>query len=108
MRKALIIAAAGLWLLPAAALAADGKAAFDKGGCGLCHKANQDGVGPALGKIAGAYAGKKDALLRFLNAEADPIVLPDKFPVMKPALLKTKAMSKEEQAALADYLLSQK
>ena len=108
MRQALISIAAGLLLLPAAGLAADGKAVFDKGGCGLCHKANQEGVGPSLGKIASAYAGKKDALLRFLNAEADPIMLADKFAVMKPSLLKTKALPKDEQGALAEYLLSQK
>jgi cytochrome c551/c552 len=107
MRQTLIVASVILLLLPAAGFAADGKAVFERGGCRLCHKA-KEGIGPSLSMIASAYRDKKDALLRFLNGETQPAMLPEKFLIMKPALLKTKALSKEEQGALADYLLSQK
>ncbi len=108
MKRMFLGIATGLLLLPGVALAADGKKVFDDGGCTLCHKPKEETIGPALTKIAATYASKKDDLVRFLSEEGQPIVYPDKFAIMKPNLLKTKALSKEDRSALADYILSQK
>nr|5Z25_A Chain A, Cytochrome c552 [Aquifex aeolicus VF5] len=49
------------------------KAIFQQKGCGSCHQANVDTVGPSLAKIAQAYAGKEDQLIKFLKGEAPAI-----------------------------------
>lgn len=89
-----------------AALAADGKALFESNGCGACHAPATKLVGPALSKIAAAYAGKKPALVDFLDGSGRPVVDPGQFSLMKPNLEATKALTGEERSALADYILS--
>ena len=102
MRKfVLILAIAG-----GTALAADGASIFKAKGCASCHQPNADTVGPSLKKIAQAYAGKKDQLVKFLKGQAQPIVDPAKFAIMKPQLTMLKGLSDEELSALADYILS--
>ncbi len=88
------------------ALAADGKAIFQSKGCGACHQPAADTVGPSLKKIAQAYAGKEDQLVKFLKGEAQPIVDPAKFAIMKAQLTPLKGLSEEELKALAQYMLS--
>jgi cytochrome c len=104
MKKWIAAAAAALFLAPAA-LAADGKALFEANGCTACHTPDKDTVGPSLMKIAQEYKGKKEELGKFLQGTAKPIVDPAGFAMMKPNLTKTQALSKEELASLADFLL---
>nr|2ZXY_A Chain A, Cytochrome c552 [Aquifex aeolicus]3X15_A Chain A, Cytochrome c552 [Aquifex aeolicus VF5]3X15_D Chain D, Cytochrome c552 [Aquifex aeolicus VF5]3X15_G Chain G, Cytochrome c552 [Aquifex aeolicus VF5]3X15_J Chain J, Cytochrome c552 [Aquifex aeolicus VF5] len=87
---------------------ADGKAIFQQKGCGSCHQANVDTVGPSLKKIAQAYAGKEDQLIKFLKGEAPAIVDPAKEAIMKPQLTMLKGLSDAELKALADFILSHK
>ena len=90
------------------ALAADGKALFQSKGCGACHQPAADTVGPSLKKIAQAYAGKEDQLIKFLKGEAPAIVDPAKFAIMKAQLNALKGLSDEELKAIADYIMSHK
>ena len=88
--------------------AADGGAIFKSKGCASCHQPNADTVGPSLKKIAQAYDGKKDQLVKFLKGEAQPIVDPAKFAIMKAQLTTLKGLSDEELGALADFMLKHK
>jgi len=83
----------------------DGEAIFKSKGCAACHQPNADTVGPGLNKIASAYKGNKDGLVKFLNGEGKAIVDPAKEAVMKPNLEVIKKLSKEEKGALAEFIL---
>jgi Cytochrome c551/c552 len=83
----------------------DGEAIFKSKGCAACHQPNVDTVGPGLNKIASAYKGNKDGLIKFLSGEGKAIVDPAKEAVMKPSLEITKKLSKEEKEALAEFIL---
>ena len=85
-----------------------GKQLFTANGCTACHQEKADTVGPALAKIAQAYAGKKEDLIKFLKGEGKAIVDPAKFSIMQPNLAKTKSMADGDLSALADYILSVK
>jgi cytochrome c len=105
--KRLLLAAA-LLSFGAGALAADGKAVFEAGGCKVCHDAKKDGIGPSLATIAAKYGDKKKDLVTFLEGTGKPVVVPEKFPLMKPSVTKTQALKPEERDALADFILSHK
>jgi len=83
----------------------DGEAIFKSKGCAACHQPNADTVGPGLNKIASAYKGNKDGLVKFLNGEGKAIVDPAKEAVMKPNLEVIKKLSKEEKGVLAEFIL---
>ena len=90
------------------AFAADGEAIFKKKGCTSCHQPNADTVGPSLKKIAQAYAGKKDQLVKYLKGQAPAIVDPAKAAMMTAQLATIKGLSDAELEALADYILTHK
>jgi cytochrome c551/c552 len=85
-----------------------GKQLFTSKGCGACHQPNADTVGPSLAKIAQAYAGKKEDLIKFLKGEGQAIVDPAKFAIMQPNLNQLKGLSDEDLEAIAEYILSVK
>ncbi|RUM29909.1 MAG: cytochrome C552 [Aquifex sp.] len=87
--------------------AADGKAIFQQKGCGSCHQASVDTVGPSLKKIAQTYSSA-DELVKFLKGEASAKVDPAKFAIMKPQLTMLKGLSDAELKALAEFILSHK
>ncbi len=101
-------AAAVLILSSAAAFAAvDGKELFNNktNRCAICHKETKDAVGPSLKTIAEFYKNNPDQLRAFLKGEAEPIIWPDRFNMMKPQMGKLKAMSDEEIDALVEFIL---
>ena len=87
---------------------ADGKKLFAAKGCVACHKEDAKLVGPALKVIAKTYADKKGNMVKFLKENADPIVDPSQFAVMKVNLAVTKALKAEELQALTAYIRSVK
>jgi len=89
-----------------AVVGVDGKKLFMENGCVACHQMDKKTVGPAVKKIGAAYAGKKDALIKFLKGEGKAIVDPAQFAVMQPNLAVTKKMNADELSALADYYLN--
>jgi cytochrome c551/c552 len=83
----------------------DGEAIFKSKGCAAYHQPNADNVGPGLNKIASAYKGNKDGLVKYFNGEEKAIVDSAKEYVMKPYLEVTKKLSKDEKEALAEIIL---
>ena len=84
-----------------------GKELFEgKGMCATCHKPDAKIVGPSIKDIAKIYTEKKASISIFLQGEAEPIVDPTQFEIMKANFAITKTMTEEELKALEDYMLS--
>lgn len=77
-----------------------------KGNCIACHKPDQKIIGPSLAEIVKIYKAKKGNIVLFLKEEADPIVDPSQYDIMKTNFSITKSMSEEELQALEDYIYS--
>ena len=98
----LIVAAA----VPTMAVASEGEKIFKSKGCGTCHKANINTVGPSLKHIAEVYKQKNGDLVAYLKGQADAIVDPSKAAMMKNYLRPLKSLSDEQIKALADFIMS--
>ena len=82
-----------------------GKELFNgKGNCFACHKADQKIIGPSLQEITKIYKEKKGNMYDFLKNDAEPIVDPTQYEVMKTNFAITKAMSDDELNALVAYI----
>lgn len=95
-------------LVAGVSLAADGKAIFQSKGCASCHQPAVDTVGPSLKKIAQAYTGKEEQLVKYLKGQAKPIVDPARAAIMNAQLAMIKNLSDAELKALAEFILSHK
>lgn len=82
----------------------DGKILFKQKGCTACHGPNM--IGPAVEKIASAYQGRENDLIKFLKGQGEAIVDPKNKSWMKSQIEKTKSMSDEELKALVKFILS--
>lgn len=95
--------------IPAYPLAQKGRLIFEgKGTCATCHKPDLKLVGPSLVDISKTYIEKKGNIINFLKGEAEPLVDPSQFEVMKANFTLTKTFSKEELQSLEDYIYSEK
>lgn len=84
-----------------------GKNIFEgKGNCTACHQVDQKVIGPSIQEIAKTYKDKKGDIITFLKGNAEPIVDPSQFDVMKTNFPITKAMSHEELKAIESYIYS--
>ena len=84
-----------------------GKELFEgKGMCATCHKADVKTTGPSIKDVAKIYTEKKASISLFLQGEADPIVDPTQFEIMKANFAVTKSMTEEELKGLENYMLS--
>ncbi len=104
-RVARIVIGVSSLLFPVSSFAVDGKEIFEKNQCGICHKETKDAIGPSLKTIAEFYKNNPKQLKDFLLGQADPIIWPDRFDMMKTQMGKFKAMSEEELNALINYML---
>ena len=77
-----------------------------KGNCFTCHNVDAKTVGPSIKEIAKTYQDKKGDMIAFLKGNADAIVDPSQFEVMKTNFAVTKAMSDEELKAIEAYFNS--
>jgi len=85
-----------------------GKELFEgKGKCVTCHLPAQKVIGPSIQEIVKIYADKKASIVTFLKGEADPIVDPTQYDVMKTNFEVTKAMTDDELQALEKYMQTQ-
>jgi cytochrome c len=89
----------------------NGKKLMKATGCNVCHKTIVDqldnGMGASLKTIKEKYSkGGSAALIAFFKGDAKPIIEPDRFSTMKAFVLKTKNMTDEQRADIADYILS--
>lgn len=84
-----------------------GKEIFEgKGNCTACHQVDQKIIGPSIQEIAKMYKDKNADIITFLKGNAEPIVDPSQFDVMKTNFPVTKAMSEEELKAIETYIYS--
>lgn len=85
-----------------------GKELFEgTGNCFACHQPDQKVIGPSIKEIAKIYKDKKGDMITFLKGNAEPIVDPSQFEVMKTNFAITQAMSDEELKAIEAYIYSQ-
>lgn len=85
-----------------------GKQLFEgAGNCFACHQPDQKVVGPSIKEIAKIYKDKNGNIVTFLKGNAEPIVDPSQFEVMKTNFAITQAMSDEELKAIEAYMYSQ-
>ena len=84
-----------------------GKQIFEgAGNCFACHQPDQKVIGPSIKEIAKIYKDKNGDMVTFLKGNADPIVDPSQFAVMKTNFPITQAMSDEELKAIEAYIYS--
>jgi cytochrome c len=84
-----------------------GKEIFEgKGNCTSCHQVDQKVIGPSIQEIAKTYKDKKGDIVTFLKGNAEPLVDPSQFAVMKTNFPVTQAMSDEELKAIETYIYS--
>jgi cytochrome c len=89
-------------------LAEKGKEIFEgKGTCFTCHKKDVKIVGPSIKDIVKIYKEKNGNIITFLKGEADPLVDPTQFEVMKANFAITKTMTEEELQSLEQYMQSE-
>ncbi|MGL5113414.1 MAG: c-type cytochrome [Flavobacterium sp.] len=84
-----------------------GKEIFEgKGACVACHRIDAKLIGPSVQEIAKTYKNNNGNLIAFLKEEAQPIMDPSQYEVMKANLALTKAMSDDELQGLEAYIYS--
>lgn len=84
-----------------------GKVLFEgKGNCIACHQVSQKVIGPSVQEIAKIYKEQNGNIVLFLKEEAEPIVDPSKYELMKTNFAITEEMDEEELLALASYIYS--
>ncbi len=82
-----------------------GKNIFNgKGKCYTCHKIDKKSIGPGVVEIIKIYKEKNADLIAFLKQEAQPIVDPETYAVMKTNFAIIKTFSEEELKALEVYM----
>ena len=89
-------------------LAEKGKEIFEgKGTCYTCHKKDVKIVGPSIQDIVKIYKEKNGNIVTFLKGEAEPLVDPSQYEVMKANFAITKTMTDEELQSLEHYMQSE-
>lgn len=84
----------------------EGSVIFTDNACAVCHAPDTKTVGPSLMDISKAYEGNSAGMISFLKEEADAIVDPAMFAVMKANLAITKEMDDKSLNDLAAFILS--
>lgn len=82
-----------------------GKNIFNgKGKCYTCHKVNKKSIGPGIIEIMKVYKEQNGDVIAFLKQEAEPIVDPETYTVMKTNFAIIKTFTEEELKAIAEYM----
>jgi len=74
--------------------------------CKTCHLPDKKVIGPSIIDVATIYKEKNGNIVEFLKENAEPIVDPTQYEVMKTNFAITKSMSDEELKALETYIYS--
>lgn len=74
--------------------------------CKACHLPDKKVIGPSIIDLATIYKEKNGNIVEFLKENAEPIVDPTQYEVMKTNFAITKSMSDEELKALETYIYS--
>lgn len=83
-----------------------GKTIFNgKGKCYTCHQIDKKSIGPSIVDMMKIYNEKNGDLIAFMKQEAEPIVDPENYAVMKTNFAIIKTFSEEELKALETYMI---
>lgn len=74
--------------------------------CMACHQINEKSIGPSVVEMATIYKKQNGNIIAFLKEQAEPIVDPSQYEIMKTNLTITKVMKPEELQALEAYIYS--
>lgn len=74
--------------------------------CKTCHLPDKKVIGPSIVEIATIYKEKGGNMVDFLKENAEPIVDPTQYEVMKTNFAITKTLSDEELKAIEAYMYS--
>jgi cytochrome c len=74
--------------------------------CKSCHLPDKKVIGPSITEIASIYREKEGDMVAFLKENAEPIVDPSQYEVMKTNFAITKTLSDDELKALEAYMYS--
>lgn len=74
--------------------------------CKTCHLPDKKVIGPSIVEIATIYKDKGGNIVEFLKENAEPIVDPTQYEVMKTNFAVTKTLSDEELKAIETYMYS--
>jgi cytochrome c len=77
-----------------------------KGNCVTCHQVDKKIIGPSIQEIAAVYKAKDGNIIAFLKEDAEPLVDPSQYEVMRTNFGITKAMSDVELKGLEAYIYS--
>lgn len=84
-----------------------GKNIFNgKGKCYTCHKTDKKSIGPSIHEIIKVYTEQNGDLIAFLKQEAEPIVDPGTYAVMKTNFAIIKKFTPEELKAVETYMIN--
>lgn len=83
------------------------KPVFESMRCGICHKPDTGKANPSLIEIAKAYNKDAEKLMAYLGGETESIINKERSKIMSRYIEKTKALSKEDLKALAEYIINQ-
>ncbi|MEW7279591.1 c-type cytochrome [Aquimarina sp. 2201CG1-2-11] len=82
-----------------------GKTVFNgKGKCYTCHKVDKKSIGPSILEIMKVYNEEKGDIIAFLKQDAEPIVDPETYTVMKTNFAIIKTFTEEELQAVEVYM----
>lgn len=82
-----------------------GKRIFNgKGKCYTCHKIDKKSIGPGIQEIMKVYNEQNADIVAFLKQEAEPIVDPETYTVMKTNFAILKTFSDDELKAIEAYM----
>lgn len=83
-----------------------GKTIFNgKGKCYTCHKTDKKSIGPSVIDIVEIYHEENGDLIAFMKQEAEPIVDPNTYTVMKTNFAIIKTFTEEELKAVETYMI---
>lgn len=83
-----------------------GKAIFNgKGKCYTCHKIDKKSIGPSVIDIMEIYEEENGDLIAFMKQEAEPIVDPNTYTVMKTNFAIIKTFTDKELKAVETYMI---
>ena len=109
MKKVTIIVLGILFVAPMSYGGENGEILFKSMGCVSCHRLEKAStINPSLADIAQAYQGKQQQLIGYLTGQGAAMVKPEKAGMMKRFVEKTKALTDQERAAIADFILVHK
>jgi len=74
--------------------------------CKTCHLPDKKVIGPSITEIVTIYKDKGGNIVEFLKENAEPIVDPSQYEVMKTNFAITKTLSDDELKAIEAYMYS--